>query len=302
MPRLPESPVDTPRARGAATASAAGPSRRVLLQALLTWWALSTLGSVAAAAPLLPWFDVLGNTPFASVSDDLALLHERLFSATTTAHLLPLAAVLQGTLQQLLLWRLVLVVPAAITACACVSPQRSLGSATTKAAWLLPRFFGLTLTLQLLTLTLTGLGLGHAGSWLGRAEPSAIELGVGVTVGAFTLVLATCCLTLLELSRLALFQRPTRLSRRRSAWSSLLDGLDVLRRRPVATVGVIGGYFALGIGLCLTCNVAGTALAAWVPEGPAQGASWLLAQLGVGMALGCRVLGWRAARRWFTQP
>lgn len=277
------------------------PRLRVLAQALALWWVITVLASMASAAPLLPWFDVLTNTPFTSIMDDIALLHERVFSAATTAHLLPTGALLQATLQQLLLWRVVLLVPTAIAMCASVSRQRNLARATIKAVLVLPHLFMLSLLLQTLAVSVTGLGLGYAWSWLGRAEASAIELSVGVVVSLLSLALGLACLTLLELSRMALFERPTRFTpgdaSSRTAWTSLLDGLDQLRRRPLSLTSMLIGYFALGTSLCLMLAAAGTALAAWAPEGLGQGVSWLLVQVGVALALCCRAVGWREVRR-----
>lgn len=302
MSRTAVSPVEVSATSGEPTATPQRrPGWRVLGQALALWWAATVLGSVASATPLLPWFDVLRDTPFASVKDDLALLHERLFSAATTAHLLPAGALFQATLQQLLLWRVVLLMPSAMVMCASVSPQRSLAGAATKTVLLLPRFFLLTLTLQSLAVVVTGLGLSYAWGWLARPEVGAFELGVGLVVGATSLALGVYCLTLLELSRVALFERPSTLTptrtSTRTAWSSLLDGLDELRRQPFALASVLGGYFALGLAASFTLSAAATAWAARAPEGLGQGLSWLLVQVGVAVALCCRALGWREVHR-----
>jgi hypothetical protein len=295
------SPDEVPVVETATRPASSRSGRRVLGQALMLWWMATVLGSVGSAAPLLPWFEVLANAPFTSVMDDIGLLHERVFSAATTAHLLPIDALFQATLQQLLLWRVMLIVPMGIVMCASVSPQRSLASAAVKTVLVLPRFFVLGLLLQTLAASVTGLGLGYAWSWLGRAEASAFELGVGIVVTLLSLTLGLGCLTLLELSRIALFERPdpftpTRTSGR-TTWSTLLDGLDQLRRQPVASMGMLGGYFALGTAASLAMTAAGTAVAAWAPEGLGQGVSWLLVQMGVALSLCCRALGWRKAQR-----
>jgi hypothetical protein len=263
----------------------------VLRTALGIWWAATAVAGVAAATPLLTWFDVLRAQPFESVAQDVALLHEKLFAASTVVLTLPVRALAEGSVQQLVIWRVLLTLPSAMAMHASVSPGASIIQNATRILVAWPRFVGLTLGLQAAALSGAWLGIDYALGWFARPDVSPFALCMGTAALIVTLLFGLACLTLLDLARVALFCGSPRAGQ--TVWTCLLDGLEVLRRRSLSTIGLVAGYFALGATLSSACGAASAAAGAWAPEGLGQGVAWGLAQVGVLTGLGCRVLTWR---------
>jgi hypothetical protein len=269
-----------------------------LRRAVCLWWVTTVAGSVAVVSPLLPWLDVLRANRFGSVTSDMGLLFDRLFTGASLAQTLSASALVEAALWQVLLWRLVLLVPMALTMGvlthatqtdrAPIGKPRGLLRALTR----LPQFVGVTVIVQSCALLGGGVGLCYSISRLTASEARALDFIVGGGLLVISVVFVATCLTTLEAARLALFRRSKQLVPT-SGLSCLLDGIDVLRRHRWRLLGTVVGYWGLGVGAAALLSGVATYVATLWPSGFGNVVTWSAAQLGIGAALVCRVSCWR---------
>lgn len=273
-------------------------------QAVTLWWFTSVAGALATASPLLPWFDVLRTTPFDTAARDVGLLFDRLFTGASDAYTLPASSLFQSVLWQLLLWRCLMLVPTALAMETVARPtgapqsgQWTAARGSTRTFVRLPQFIALTLTLQAVVWTVGGFGINAAVSRLTASEATLLDLTLGATLLGASLLLFACGLSVLDAARLFLFRR-SRGPSSAGALSALVDAAELLRHRGWRLVASVVGCWCLGAAASVVLSGASLWLAASWPSSFANAVTWAVAQVGVLVALVCRILGWRRVWRW----
>lgn len=280
------------------------PSWRALAAPTFLWWATTAIASVAMSTPTLVWFDALSQTPFESLPNDLSLLYERLSNGASAAWLLPLGPIVQAVLVQVLLWRLLVSAPMALTmATLSLAPSARLRArAIARMLRALPRFILMSLVVQCAALVIAGLGLRYAIHLFLASDAGPLAFALGSIVACLTLLTLATCFTWLELSRLTLFSRPLpQFARSSGGLGGLVDGAEVLLRW--RTRGLATFVACWGVGTAAGVTTAALAGYASVhhPESLGLGLSWAIAQVGVLFALVARVTAWRRALRWINE-
>lgn len=271
-----------------------------LRHSVLIWWSVSVAGALAVASPLLPWFDVLRWTRFDSVPQDFELLFERLFVGSTRAQTLSASALLESTSWQLLLWRVLLLAPMAVTMAvltqsSSASADLALSRAATRAFTRLPAFASITFVVQALALVGGSLGAGYAAHRLTTSAPGVFDAVVGITLSIASVLFVCLCLTILDVARLSMFRRSEHPASNRGL-TGIIDALESLRRYGWRLVATVVGYWAASLIASVSLAFAGTLVSAAWPNGFGSMLAWVLGQLGVGLALICRIASW--SRVW----
>ncbi len=258
-----------------------------LLRALAVWWLASVGASLTVGAQGLPWFEVLRNMPFDGVESDLALLFEQWFVGAASES----SVRLQAMLLHLLAWRLLLFVPLAWVFAHLGGTNVRGSRLVVRTVVQLPRFVLLGMfwqaTLGWLIVTAGGYGLGKV------IAPTASSFDVIWGAGwlAFAAMTALIGLTLMDVSRLALFHRPKPLPSTLRA--ATVAGLELLWRHPRRLLSLTAGYWVLSTAVTMGFGCLASFVATQAPESWGLLSSWLLMQAGVVAAMFSRVAGWR---------
>ncbi len=271
-----------------------------LRRAVYAWWVTSAIAGLAVSSPLLPWFEVLRQVPVGSFGDDVGILFDRVFTGASVAQTVSPGALLEATVWQLVLWRLVLFVPMTAAMSAVTRPRmaplkRGDRWRALLQAWArIPAFVGVSLVLQTVAVLGTGFGLTWATSRLTAPDLGALDASLGAVALVASLAFCLVCLTVLESARLSLFQRKSS-SPTDSALSSVLDGVEALRRHGWRLLLKVEGWGTAAIAASGVLCAAGSFAAVVWPSGFGSIAAWAFSQAGVGLAIACRVAGWQAS-------